>query len=59
MSELEQARYGDLTGPPPAPHTDHLYVSTACQHGLHGHCRERCKYCDALCLCPCHRQTEP
>src|SRR5258708_1567246 len=29
----------------------HHYVSTACQHGLHGQCRERCKFCDAKCQC--------
>jgi hypothetical protein len=32
----------------------HRYVSTACQHGKHDVCRERCKYCSSLCLCPCH-----
>lgn len=29
----------------------HHYISTACQHGLHGQCRERCKFCDAKCQC--------
>lgn len=43
--------------PPPAPHTTHLYVSNECLHGIHSACVERCKYCDARCLCPCHRPS--
>lgn len=30
----------------------HNYVSTACEHGLHEHCRRVCKFCEADCLCP-------
>ena len=30
----------------------HNYVSTACEHGLHEHCRKVCKFCEADCLCP-------
>jgi hypothetical protein len=33
---------------------EHLYTSTACQHGRHNRCRRQCKFCDARCLCPCH-----
>lgn len=35
----------------------HKYVSTACQHDLHKECRRECKFCDARCLCPCHRNA--
>lgn len=37
--------------------TSHLYVSTACQHGSHGQCRQRCKFCEARCLCQCHGEV--
>jgi hypothetical protein len=31
----------------------HFYLSTACQHGLHGQCRVTCKYGpDEVCACP-------
>jgi hypothetical protein len=41
----------------------HLYISTYCEHGYHegshpgepGECRKICKFCPAVCLCPCHR----
>lgn len=33
---------------------EHEYVSTACQHDLHGRCRKTCKFCAASCRCPCH-----
>lgn len=44
---------------------NHLYVSTGCQHGRHDYCAltegaagekrpAKCKFCPALCLCPCH-----
>ncbi len=47
---------------------EHLYVSTACQHGHHDYCQRetgmlgqkvpaRCKFCQAPCLCPCHREA--
>lgn len=36
--------------PPPVTH---LYISTYCQHTLHGDCRLTCKVCSAPCLCPC------
>jgi hypothetical protein len=32
----------------------HCYVSTACQHGRHEECRNRCKFCSVGCLCLCH-----
>lgn len=35
----------------------HVYLSTACLHGLHDKCRETCKYCQAKCICSvagCH-----
>ena len=45
-----------------------VYISTACQHGNHHkHCQNtsaldgstkipaRCKFCQATCFCPCHR----
>jgi hypothetical protein len=61
---------------PPAPlgpHGEHLYLSTACLHGEHQHCRSAvnadgqpkqpgtCKFCDAVCVCPdCdHGATPP
>lgn len=46
------------------PHTD--YLSTACRHEVHKHCRSNtaadgaskepgtCKFCDAKCICWCH-----
>lgn len=51
------------TRPTPA----HVYHSTGCYHGNHGHCRNdralsgapkkphTCKFCAAECICPCHR----
>lgn len=47
---------------PPAGHValdgdPHLYLSTACWHGLHGRCRRQCKFCDIGCLCGCHSQA--
>jgi len=38
--------------------TVHLYVSTYCQHELHGDCRLACKHCHASCLCPCHAMPD-
>lgn len=32
----------------------HVYVSTACHHGLHDRCRQSCKFCAVACACPCH-----
>lgn len=36
----------------------HHYLSTACHHGLcrQNKCRLTCKYCDAPCMCRCHRE---
>lgn len=52
---------------PPAEEADvHDYLSTACHHGVHDHCRSAtsidggtkepgtCKFCDAKCRCDCH-----
>jgi hypothetical protein len=33
------------------------YWSTYCIHGLHDDCRQRCKHCEAFCLCPCHEEN--
>lgn len=44
----------------------HRYLSTACLHGDHGYCAAKvgaqgekrpaqCKFCEARCLCSCHR----
>ena len=33
----------------------HIYMSTACQHGLHDRCRKQCKFCEAKCSCSCHK----
>jgi hypothetical protein len=49
------------------PATGHRYLSTGCLHGKHGYCQSdrgsagdkipaKCKFCDAQCRCPCHRQ---
>jgi hypothetical protein len=47
----------------------HVYVSTACQHGIHEHCKSgtnldgaekipaSCKWCAAPCVCTCHGAT--
>jgi hypothetical protein len=32
----------------------HYHISTACLHSMHQGCRKQCKFCDALCACPCH-----
>lgn len=49
------------------PTPQHVYLSTGCLHGNHPHCRNdhtasgvpkkphTCKFCDAECICPCHR----
>lgn len=34
----------------------HEYTSTACHHGLHEQCRQRCKFCDTPCRCECHKE---
>ena len=47
--------------------TPHLYVSTACQHGLCStgmpgegtRCRETCKFCGVGCLHECHAGGVP
>jgi hypothetical protein len=47
----------------------HVYLSTACLHGQHDYCAAmtgyqgakrpaQCKFCDATCVCWCHRQSE-
>ncbi|MEV2259161.1 hypothetical protein AB0J13_10935 [Streptomyces anulatus] len=47
----------------------HVYLSTGCLHGEHAYCQSmtgqqgekrpgRCKFCDALCTCPCHGEKE-
>lgn len=33
----------------------HIYLSTACHHGIHSECRQQCKFCGTTCACPCHR----
>jgi hypothetical protein len=38
--------------------TVHEYVSTAYAHDLCGSCRQTCKFCDAPCLCACHREGD-
>lgn len=51
--------------------TDHVYLSTACLHGAHEYCGARynaytlepkkpaeCKYCEARCICGCHKGRE-
>ena len=46
----------------------HWYYSTACLHGRHDYCQAvrvegrikvagRCKFCDAVCVCGCHREA--
>ena len=32
----------------------HQYISTACSHALHSHCRLACKFCSSPCQCTCH-----
>jgi len=46
---------------------DHVYLSTACLHGIHEHCQCKtnlegepkvpgtCKWCGAPCVCECHK----
>jgi hypothetical protein len=47
------------------PDGRHLYFSTSCLHKDHDYCASmtgqqgrkrpgRCKFCDELCVCPCH-----
>jgi hypothetical protein len=56
---LEQARA--LLPPEGRPvHGDeHIYLSTACHHGLHDRCRKECKFCAVRCLCSCHKPQPP
>lgn len=47
----------------------HVYLSTACMHGIHQHCQAgatqygeekvpaTCKWCAAPCICPCHQAS--
>lgn len=39
---------------PLVPADDHVYISTACQHGQHQACREVCKFCGTQCRCGGH-----
>lgn len=32
---------------------NHVYVSTACLHGVHVRCIQTCKFCGVPCTCPC------
>lgn len=32
------------------------YLSTACLHGRHYHCRKACKFCGVACRCKCHKE---
>lgn len=54
-----------MSGQPPI----HIYLSTACLHGEHTYCQARaglvgtklpaqCKFCSALCVCPCHEPVD-
>jgi hypothetical protein len=43
-----------ITTPGPA----HDYLSAACYHGAHDECRWTCKFCLAVCRCPCgHKEA--
>lgn len=44
----------DTTGQADSPDATHVYVSTACLHGLHDRCRLQCKFCPSTCHCDCH-----
>lgn len=55
---------------PPEDQGGHTYLSTGCLHGEHGYCQSmtglagakrpaRCKFCEAPCICPCHRAAGP
>lgn len=47
---------GDFEPPPDsATPAHHVYLSTACHHGKHAECRQKCKFCGTTCACPCHR----
>lgn len=49
---------------------EHVYLSTGCLHGNHGHCQARtsaagkpkapaqCKFCSAPCVCRCHTKNK-
>lgn len=36
--------------------SEHVYISTACEHERHDECRMRCKFCSAACECDCHQE---
>jgi hypothetical protein len=49
------------------PRNGHHYLSTGCLHDKHGYCQgktgqagaktpAKCKFCDARCVCPCHKE---
>ena len=49
-------------------HGTHVYLSTGCLHDQHGYCQShtgqsgaktpaQCKFCQAPCTCPCHKET--
>lgn len=38
---------------PVIPKEEHVYISTACYHGLHDRCRQSCKFCSTPCQCSC------
>jgi hypothetical protein len=40
---------------PGVDESEHDYLSTACLHGEHQHCRLVCKFCPAECRCECHQ----
>lgn len=56
----------NYTGPNVSRMVPHVYLSTACLHGIHSHCHAitnlqgepklpaTCKWCTAPCTCDCH-----
>ncbi|MCX5522228.1 hypothetical protein OG342_05015 [Streptomyces bobili] len=69
-SEKSAAWFAAHSQPAPAATeaTEHHYLSTGCLHDQHGYCQShtgqagaktpaQCKFCQAPCTCPCHKET--
>lgn len=67
-SETELARLRGQPAPAATEATEHHYLSTGCLHGQHDYCQShtgqagaktpaQCKFCQAPCTCPCHKEN--
>jgi hypothetical protein len=64
---IDDALTQGLFGVDRGPTTRHIYLSTSCFHDQHNYCQAHtglsgaktpavCKWCPAVCVCPCHQE---